>query len=240
MQIYIRTPNHVTIKLNVDACDTINLIKAKIQDKQGTPQDQQRLTFIGQRLDNVHTLSDYSIQNETSLDLVARPRGSMHIFVQTETGATITLDMEASDTIANLKARIQEKLGLFAYEQRLIFAGNILDDGRTLRDCSIQQAAWVQVQKMGYEEIDQEPVLAHNHKASVRLSWTSGKGLGPPKKGQKGPRDRGGQRRSGPHPGPPGRRVNYGCGREADQEALCSSALRLMDRLRASGELPPE
>ena len=124
--MFARTLTGKITTLEVEQADTIEVVRAKIQDK-GSPPDQQHLIFDENQLQDSRCLSDYNVSKEVTLYLILRLRSSMQIFVKILAEETNTLEVEPADIIEAVKAKIQDKEGIPTDQQRCILDGKQLN-----------------------------------------------------------------------------------------------------------------
>ena len=141
IQIYVRgsaLPH--TLTLDVAPTNTIVEVKIKIQEKVKLHPYYQRLFLDGSVLDDSKSLTEYEIDDESVLDLYLRSSDRIQVFIKTVSGRLIPLNLVPTDIVFDVKKAIQEQEeNIHPYLQKLVFAGEILEDNRILSDYGIRK-----------------------------------------------------------------------------------------------------
>ncbi len=141
MEVTVRDAKGKEFSVEVQPDDTVEDLKARIEDQEQIPKAEQRLAFEGKPLSkDKKSLKSYGIQHGSMLDLEP-----MTISVETPTGEHVDVPFSPNDTIADIKNKLEELHGIPVKDQRLAFKDNELSDQSTLKDNGIQHGDTLKV-----------------------------------------------------------------------------------------------
>jgi len=138
IHVNTRTKLHLAVTGVFDT-DTVSNLKKKIKAQHPEPGKVPEVLILsvsnsnGPLLEEIKTMKDYGIKEDTTLEM----RGEFQIFVKTLNGTTLTIEVDKTDTVTMIKKQIEERAGLAADDQRLIFAGKQLADDTVISEYDI-------------------------------------------------------------------------------------------------------
>ncbi|KAL5851770.1 hypothetical protein ACOSQ3_006888 [Xanthoceras sorbifolium] len=136
IQIFVRTPSEEIVKLKLNVLFTIHDVKAIVGGMIGSPVSNQDLFYAGKKLEDSKTIACYDIKDKFVLELLPP---QIQIFVKTWSGKTVTLDVQLSDTIKDVKDKLFDKVHIPPELQNFVFAGKQLEENRDLASYNVQE-----------------------------------------------------------------------------------------------------
>ena len=174
-QIFVKTHYDKTVPLMIEDSNTVKSLKVKIQEMEGIPVQQQRLTFGGTKLKSNKTLSEYAIQENSYIQLTSKSKSSAKIYVETLTGKTFMLKVRSDESIESIKAKIQDREGILPQQQQLFHNEMQLDENKTVAQNKIQENTTLQLRLLLHDSLSsQEESIVGSTSIFVRtLTGTS-------------------------------------------------------------------
>ena len=153
MKILVKTITNVEISLDVEPSDTIAQVKAKIEEKDNSHPPHKILIFGGEVVDDEKTLAECGIQNESCVMMIfkfnfnePKKETRYQIYIKSRDRMDIGLLVDPSDSIEKLKTEIQDRLGISPDQQRLVAAGVVLEDHKTLGEYQILDESTIELE----------------------------------------------------------------------------------------------
>lgn len=150
MIIYVKTLTGKTLTIEVTPQDTVEVLKAKIQDIEGVPIDQQRLIFSGNQLEDERTLEDFNISSESVLHLILRLRGGgipmFFLNVAMPSCSVIQQVVNEQTTVSEVRKLLEKDPSLKGRKYRLMVAQQEMDSSKTLEYYGITSEAVVRLE----------------------------------------------------------------------------------------------
>ncbi|XP_057477733.1 polyubiquitin-like isoform X2 [Actinidia eriantha] len=140
VKFFVNIPSYPkTFELEVKTQDTIRDVKTLIEAKEGIQSDLYSLFYGGKLLADNRTLSSLELQPESTLYLVFNPRDELSVFFKMPAGEIVKAEVKLLYTISDVKAIIGSMIGFSVSDQNLIYAGNALEDWKTLACYNIRE-----------------------------------------------------------------------------------------------------